>query len=54
MFSRLMSITNHLYWLITTYTGPPTFVIFMLNNRQSSRGKKVSVYTVAAVYSDID
>ena len=23
MFSRLMSITNHLYWLITTYTGPP-------------------------------
>ena len=23
MFSRLMSINNHLYWLITTYTGPP-------------------------------
>ena len=26
MFSRLMSITNHLYWLITTYTGPPTIL----------------------------
>ena len=23
MFSRLMPINNHLYWLITTYTGPP-------------------------------
>ena len=26
MFSRLMSINNHLYWLITTYTGPPIYV----------------------------
>ncbi|MCL2925714.1 MAG: hypothetical protein MGF17_14135, partial [Trichodesmium sp. MAG_R04] len=27
MFSRLMSINNHLYWLITTYTGPPNLAM---------------------------
>ena len=29
MFSRLMSITNHLYWLITTYTGPPKMLLIL-------------------------
>ena len=39
MFSRLMSINNHLYWLITTYTGPPKKESSL--NSISFRGKKI-------------